>query len=89
MGLRDMAYTVGPFITLIDCSEFSFHFEVRPKLLFGQIDGADQIVLTHTDEVDASQINHIKQELKIDQHTLLTFDKTEQSAIEPLVASII
>ncbi len=53
MGLRDIKYDIGPFITLIDGPSFSFQWQERPKLLLGQIQDADSIALSRTDLIDA------------------------------------
>jgi G3E family GTPase len=63
MGLRDIQYDIGPFITLIDGPSFSFQWEERPKLLLGQMQDADRIFLSRTDMIDSKQIKHIREVL--------------------------
>lgn len=51
MGLRDIAFTIGPYITLIDGVNFGMLWEERRPLLLGQITGADLVALTKTDSL--------------------------------------
>ncbi len=51
MGLRDIAFTIGPFITLVDGVNFGMLWEERRPLLLGQITGADLVALTKTDSL--------------------------------------
>lgn len=61
MGLRDIQYDIGPFITLIDGPSFPFQWEERPKLLLGQMQDIDRIILSRTDMIDSKQIEHIRE----------------------------
>ncbi len=51
MGLRDIAFTIGPFITLVDGVNFGMLWEERRPLLLGQITGADLVALTKADSL--------------------------------------
>lgn len=51
MGLRDIAFTIGPFIILVDGVNFGMLWEERRPLLLGQITGADLVALTKTDSL--------------------------------------
>lgn len=51
MGLRDINFTIGPFITLVDGERFGTLWEERRPLLLGQITGADLVALTKTDSL--------------------------------------
>ena len=59
MGLRDIRYAVGPFITLVDAPSFPFNFEERKSLILGQIRDADLIAVSRADRIDKRQINEI------------------------------
>ena len=55
MGLRDIQYDIGPFITLIDGPSFSFNWEERPKLLLGQMQDADRVAISRTDLINVAE----------------------------------
>jgi len=63
MGLRDIQYDIGPFITLIDGPSFSFNWEERPKLLVGQMRDVDRVVIGRSDLIDAKELEHIRETL--------------------------
>ena len=49
MGLRDVSYEIGPFITLIDGPAFTQVWEERRPLLLGQIHKADLVAISRAD----------------------------------------
>ncbi len=49
MGLRDVSYDIGPFITLIDGPAFNQIWEERQPLLRGQIYKADLVAVSRAD----------------------------------------
>ena len=51
MGLRDVSYEIGPFITLIDGPAFTQVWEERRPLLLGQIHKADLVAISRADLV--------------------------------------
>lgn len=59
MGLRDVTYEVGPFITLVDGPTFNFSWQERRALLLGQITDADLVVLSRSDLIDSSHLEEI------------------------------
>lgn len=89
MGLRDISYDIGPFITLIDGPSFSFNWEERPKLLLGQINDADRIVLSRTDLIDAREIDQILVTLNMVQDSLLLLNREDSSSINELAQEIL
>jgi G3E family GTPase len=74
MGLRDIQYDIGPFITLIDGPSFSFNWEERPKLILGQMQDADRVALSRRDMIDSKQIEHIRKILDVAGNNLLLTD---------------
>lgn len=88
MGLRDMRYEIGPIITLIDGPSFDFQWEERPKLVLGQIQGADIVAISRTDLIDAEQIDYIRNNLNIANHNLL-LSKNNSSAIDELAREVV
>jgi G3E family GTPase len=89
MGLRDIQYDIGPFITLIDGPSFSFQWEERPKLLLGQMQDVDRIVLSRTDLIDSRQIENIRGILNVAGNNLLLLSKQNNSSINELAKQIL
>ena len=89
MGLRDIQYDIGPFITLIDGPSFAFNWEERPKLLLGQMQDADRVALSRTDMIDSKQIEHIRKILDVAGNNLLLLSKQNSSSINELAQQIL
>ena len=89
MGLRDIQYDIGPFITLIDGPSFSFNWEERPKLLLGQMQYVDRVALSRTDMIDSKQIEHIRKILDVAGNNLLLLSKQNSSSINELAQQIL
>lgn len=84
MGLRDLQYTVGPLITLVDAVSFGFNWEEREKLISGQIHGTDRIVLSRTDRVDQEEIERICRILPVKPDDLLLLNQNDGKGLEAL-----
>jgi G3E family GTPase len=89
MGLRDIQYEIGPFITLIDGPSFSFNWEERPKLLLGQMQDVDRVALSRTDMIDSKQIEHIRKILDVAGNNLLLLSNQNSSSINELAQLIV
>ncbi len=89
MGLRDIQYYIGPFITLIDGPSFSFNWEERPKLLVGQMQDVDRVALSRTDMIDSTQIEHIRKILNVAGNNLLLLSNQNSSSINELAQLIV
>jgi G3E family GTPase len=63
MGLRDIRYNIGPFITLVDGPLFEFLWSERRTLLLGQVKNADLVAVSRADSIDAGELNNIRQAL--------------------------
>ena len=63
MGLRDVSYDIGPFITLVDGPDFDFNWVERNELLVGQISGADIVALSRADLLEEDQTRHVQRVL--------------------------
>jgi G3E family GTPase len=59
MGLRDVSYEIGPFITLIDGPAFAQVWEERQPLLLGQIHKADLVAVSRADLVPGDEYKKI------------------------------
>ena len=89
MGLRDIHYDIGPFVTLIDGPSFSFQWEERSKLLLSQIQDADRVAISRTDRIETKQVEHIRGILNITDKKLLLLSIANDSAIAELVQQIL
>ena len=63
MGLRDIRYDIGPFITLVDGPLFEFLWSERRALLLGQVKDADLVAVSRADSIDAGELNKVRQAL--------------------------
>lgn len=90
MGLRDIHYDIGPFITLVDGPSFAFQWEERPKLLLGQIQDADRVAISRTDIIDKKQVEHIRGLLNLNSvdSNLLLLSMQNSSSISELVQQL-
>ena len=84
MGLRDIQYDVGPLITLVDAASFTFNWEERKKLILGQVQETDQVVLSRVDRIDEKQIKHICGALQVRQKDVLPFSRESAESIDML-----
>jgi G3E family GTPase len=64
MGRRDMAYDIGPFITLLEGPAFPMLWQERQTLLVGQLTGADLVAISKSELMDASGLAEIHQALQ-------------------------
>jgi G3E family GTPase len=64
MGLRDIRYDIGPFITLVDGPLFDFLWSERRTLLLGQVKDADLVAVSRADSIDAGEVINIRQTLE-------------------------
>lgn len=64
MGLRDIRYDIGPFITLVDGPLFEFLWSERRALLLGQVKDADLVAVSRADSIDAGELNKVRQALE-------------------------
>jgi G3E family GTPase len=66
MGLRDIRFGAGPFITLVDGPQFPFLWSDRRALLLGQVKDADLVAVSRMDLIgsrDMETINGLLQSL--------------------------
>ena len=59
MGLRDVKYAAGPFITLVDGPAFEVEWQERRPLILGQVEGADAVAVSRSDLIDAGRVQEI------------------------------
>lgn len=89
MGLRDIQYTVGPFITLVDGPNFHFNFEERKRLILGQVNDADRIAVNRIDLINGKTANHICESLKIPTDSILFLDRNATDNLDLLSRQIL
>ncbi len=66
MGLRDVRFGAGPFITLVDGAQFPFLWSDRRALLLGQVKDSDLVAVSRMDLIgsrDMETINGLLQGL--------------------------
>jgi G3E family GTPase len=63
MGLRDIRYDIGPFISLVDGPLFEFLWSERRILLLGQVKDADLVAVSRADSIEAAEMAKIRQAL--------------------------
>ncbi len=63
MGLRDIRYTIGPFVTLVDGPLFEFLWSERRALLLSQVKDADLVAVSRSDSIAAAEVAEIRQAL--------------------------
>ena len=59
MGLRDIHYETGPFITLVDGPLFEFLWSERHALLLGQVEDADLVAVSRVDLIGDDELENI------------------------------
>ena len=64
MGLRDIHYETGPFITLLDGPLFEFLWSERKALLLGYVKDADLVAVSRVDLLEDHELKHIGNLLK-------------------------
>ena len=64
MALRDISYSSGPLITLVDGPGFQDLWRDRQPLLLGQLTGADLVALSKSDLLSPGRMEAIMDTLK-------------------------
>lgn len=64
IALRDIAYDIGSFITLIDGPDFEYVWEERRDLLMAQISGADLVAISRADLLSPRDAETVMESLK-------------------------
>jgi G3E family GTPase len=64
MAQRDINYTSGPYITLVDGPNFQALWQERQPLLLGQLTGADLVAVSKSDLMSAAGMEAIMDTLK-------------------------
>lgn len=88
MGLRDVKYEIGPFITLVDGPAFDFSWQDRRALLIGQISDADLVVISRTDLIKSERLAEIEGTLKEYCNGVLSLSTRLGQGIEEVVKMV-
>jgi G3E family GTPase len=88
MAHRDVAYDVGPFITLVDGPTFPSLWQERQPLLLGQIAGADLVAVSKSDLMGAEGLEEIANALNSHCHGVLLLSARSGSGMEEVVKKI-
>jgi G3E family GTPase len=81
MGLRDIKYAAGPFITLVDGPAFEVSWEERRPLILGQVEGADAVAVSRSDLVEAARVQEIMGVLRRYTDNVLQLSVVENTGI--------
>ena len=88
MGLRDIRYDVGPFITLVDGPQFGFLWNERQSLLLGQVRKADLVAISRIDLISTDELAAIDHTLKNYCPRLVALSVTKGSGIDEIITHI-
>jgi G3E family GTPase len=88
MGLRDIRYDIGPFITLVDGPQFGFLWTERRSLLLGQIHKADIVAVSRIDLIESDELADINHTLKDYCPRLIALSATNGNGIKEVVNQI-
>ncbi len=88
MGLRDIRYDIGPFITLVDGPQFGFLWTERQSLLLGQMHKADLVAVSRIDLIEHDELADINHTLKDYCPRLIALSTTNGSGIKEVVKQI-
>ena len=88
MGLRDIRYDIGPFITLVDGPQFGFMWSERRSLLLGQVNKADIVAVSRIDLIESSELADINHTLRDYHSRLIALSATNGSGIKEVVKQI-
>ena len=85
MGRRDVAYDLGPFITLVDGPGFQAVWRERQPLLLGHIAGSDLVAVSRADLIAAEKMAEIVNTLTGYCNDVLRLSARSGSGLEEVV----
>lgn len=85
MGLRDIRFVSGPFITLVDGPLFDFLWTERQNLLLGQVADADLVAVSRVDLIEPNELESIMSKLKDYCDPLLPLSTKDDVNVEEVV----
>ena len=88
MALRDVNFSNGPFITLVDGPGFQDLWKERQPLLLGQIAGADVVALSKSDLLSPGRMEAIMDTIQGYCHGIYRLSVHTGSGVEDLVKAI-
>ena len=88
MGLRDITYDVGPFITLVDGPLFEFLWEERRSLLLGQVNDADLVAVSRADLLDPQRLEQIQNTLQEYSNRIFGLSVHQGSGMEEVIQKL-
>jgi G3E family GTPase len=88
MGLRDIIYEVGPYITLINGLDFQALWRERRPLLLGQINLADIVALSQADLLNSEQVAEILDILKPHCDDAILLSSRSGAGIEEMLKTV-
>jgi G3E family GTPase len=88
MGLRDVSYDIGPFITLVDGPAFPQVWEERQPLLRGQIHKADLVAVSRSDLLSEEEYSTVINTLDGVSNSILALSVMEGKGLEEVIQKL-
>ena len=88
MGLRDVCYEIGPFVTLIDGPAFDQVWEERQPLLRGQIHKADLVAVSRADLVPPEGYTEIMETLDGVSNSIIRLSVEKEQGLEEVMRKL-
>ena len=89
MGLRDIHYEIGPFITLVDGPDFEFLWSERQALILGHMKDADLVAVSRVDLIGAAELEHINNLLSEHCGSLIALSTKNGTNVEDVIHHIV
>lgn len=86
MGLRDVRYEIGPFITLVDGPRFDEIWAERQHLIIGHLTGSELAAISRADRIDVDQIEAIKADLSAYHNDIIILGANDDSGVDGISA---
>ncbi len=91
MGLRDLTYEIGPFITLVDGPTFDFLWRERRRLILNHILGADLVAISRADSLGSDRLETVQNILEqhFNKNHVLSLSVTLDRGVEEVIDTIL
>lgn len=86
---REMAYDLGPFITLVDGTAFEMLWEERRPLLIAQMTGADLVAVSKADLLTPGQMTNIVTNLQAHNPNVRPLSTNNHLGLKEVLSAII
>ena len=87
-GQRDMAFDLGPFITLVEGPDFEFVWEERQPLVVALMTGADLVAVSKSDLMTADRMTDIVTTLQAHCKSVLQLSTHKNLGLKEVIEAI-